>query len=224
MNVRKRYWGLLRHRQCLLPTARGCLLLLVVISLTIAFALGNIHSWLAVHEPIPGSVLVVEGWGPDYMLEEARTEFNQHLYERLLVTGGPFLQGMPFSEFKTQAELSAAILVRLGMNSNVVHAVPSPAARQDRTYASALALKRWFLLNGGVPSQINLISLGVHARRTRLLFERALGKGTQVGIMAVESRDYDPRRWWRTSQGFRVVTDEVVAYLYARFIFSPPPE
>jgi hypothetical protein len=69
-----------------------------------------------------------------------------------------------------------------------------------------------------------VISLGPHTRRTRLLFEKALGKEVSVGVMAVEDQDYDPRHWWRSSEGFRVVSGELLAYGYARFWFHPPAE
>ena len=46
-----------------------------------------------------------------------------------------------------------------------------------------------------------------------------MGPGVKVGIIAVEPQDYDPRRWWASSAGFRAVTDEAIAYLYARLIF-----
>jgi hypothetical protein len=66
--------------------------------------------------------------------------------------------------------------------------------------------------------------LGAHARRSWLLFEKVLGPTTRVGIIAVEDCDYDPKRWWRASQGVRIVLDELIAYCYARFVFSPPKE
>lgn len=224
VSERRQCWGLFRQRQCLLPTTRGWLLLLVVGFLSIAIIIRNIHSFLAVTRPVDGSILVVEGWGPDYAMEEARTEFLRHSYERLFVTGGQFEKGSAFAAFRSHAELSAAVLVRLGMNTNAVQAVPAMDARRDRTFASARTLKVWLQTHGGVPAKLNVMSLGVHSRRTRLLFEKAFGNETKIGIISVENRDYDPQHWWRKSQGFRIVTDEVIAYLYARFIFTPPLE
>jgi len=61
----------------------------------------------------------------------------------------------------------------------------------------------------------------MHARRTRLLFEEALGKSITVGIIAVPNPDYDARRWWRYSDGVREVIGESIAYIYARFFFYP---
>jgi hypothetical protein len=69
------------------------------------------------------------------------------------------------------------------------------------------------------PTNVNLFSLGPHARRSRLLFRRALGKEVTVGVVALSSGDYDARHWWRTSQGFRSVTGELIAYCYVRAMF-----
>jgi uncharacterized SAM-binding protein YcdF (DUF218 family) len=168
--------------------------------------------------------LVVEGWGPDYALQAALEEFNRNHYEKIFVTGGPLEQGVPLSEYKTYAELGAATLLKLGMSTNAVQAVPSPLVRRDRTYTSALSLRNWLDEHGTAPASINLITVGPHARRSRLLFEKALGKGVRVGVTAVPVNDYDPRRWWRSSAGVRAVINEALAYGYARVLFRAPKQ
>jgi len=164
-------------------------------------------------------VLVVEGWVPDYVLEEARAEFGRHRYLTLYVTGGPLERGGYLSEYKTYAELGAATLIQIGMSKDALEAVPAPLVRQDRTYTSAVALNNWLRQHGVNVTSINVVSMGAHARRSRLLFQEAFGEGSRVGIIAVEDRNYDPRYWWKFSQGVRVVVDELVAYIYAVFVF-----
>jgi len=65
------------------------------------------------------------------------------------------------------------------------------------------------------------MTLGPHARRSRLLFQKAFGKEVKVGVISVEDRDYDPAHWWRSSEGVREVLGEAIAYFYAKFFFSP---
>jgi hypothetical protein len=65
-----------------------------------------------------------------------------------------------------------------------------------------------------------VISEGPHARRSRLFYRKALGKEVQVGVVAFPSRDIDPKRWWRSSAGFRSVVDESVGYVYAVLFFQ----
>jgi hypothetical protein len=216
--------GLWRRRACWCPTWRGALVLLGLIALLGWFALATIHPFLAVTETVPARVLVVEGWGSDDILQRAVTEFGSGAYERVHVTGVPLDRGEPLSEYKTWAEHGAERLRRYGLASNVVVATPASAVRQDRTFASAVALRRWFEANGGAPDALNVITGGAHARRTRLLFQQALGDTVKVGIIAHPNPNYDPARWWRSSTGVRAVVDETVAWLYARLFFEPPAE
>jgi hypothetical protein len=42
-----------------------------------------------------------------------------------------------------------------------------------------------------------------------------------VGIIAVSNADYNPKQWWRYSDGVREVIGESIAYIYAKFLFYP---
>lgn len=222
--VSSQYWGLLCRRTCWLPTLRGWLLLFVLLGVPAVFGFRNAETFLAVNDPVPDGVLVVEGWSPDYALEAAKAKAQESPNRVLYVVGGPLEHGAPLSEYKTYAELGAATLLRMGMSQDTVQAVPAPLVRRDRTYAAAVALRNWLREHGDVPKAINLISMGAHARRSRLMFEKAFGSGTPVGVMDIQDRDYDPRHWWKSSQGVRSVLDEMIAYGYARFLFSPSAE
>ena len=219
MEKKRACWGLLRRRSGLRPTWRGWLLLFFSSALLLVLAARGAHRFLSLNQPRPGGVLVLEGWAPAYVLEGGVAEFNRTHYDRVFVTGGPIEWGAALSSYKTYADLGAATLLKLGLNSNLVQAVPSAAVRQDRTYASAVALKQWWRAHGMSPAQINLWTVGARARRSRLLYQRALGKGVAVGVVAFPLNDYDARHWWRSSQGFRVVTSELTAYAYARVLF-----
>lgn len=123
------------------------------------------------------------------------------------------------AEYKTFAERGAAVLLKLGVATNVVQAVPAPRVRQDRTYAAALALKNWSREHNVVLTRVQLVTEGPHARRSRLLFAKALGRHVKVGVTAVPVQDYDAEHWWRSSNGVRGVISELVAYGYARLLF-----
>jgi len=180
------------------------------------FAVRGAYPFLAVNDPLNNGALVVEGWVPDYALQQAIAEFKQDHYRKIYVTGGPLGTGSYLAEYKNFAELGAATLVRLGLETNSLEAVPAPKVRLDRTFASALALRKWLDQQRATETNFTVMSMGAHARRSRLLFEKALGKGCRVGIIAVEDQDYDSKRWWTSSEGVRGVTGEVIAYLYAK--------
>ncbi|HLH55590.1 MAG TPA: ElyC/SanA/YdcF family protein [Verrucomicrobiae bacterium] len=215
-------WGLLCRRSCPVPTLRGFVVFLVVFAIALVIGVRELHDFLAVNAPVEGGLLVVEGWTPDYGMKIVAEQFARDHYQKIYVTGGPIEYGSHLSQFKTYAQLGAATLVQLGMDSNVVQAVPAPKVKQDRTYAAAAALKKWFTAQGMNPDKIQLISDGPHSRRSRLLYEKALGRGVLVGVTAIPSEDYDEEHWWRYSGGVRNVIGEALAYLYARFIFSAP--
>ena len=217
-------WGLLRRRQCVALTWRGWLLVLVILGTAATMAVRNVYYFLAVTDPVPGGILVVEGWGPDFFLKEAIEEFRRNHYQQLLVTGGPLGKGAMFAQYKTYAEFSAAELEALGFDHNLLHAIPAQEASRDRTYTSAMAVKDWLKAQGIAPKSLTLMSLGTHSRRSRLLYEKTFGNGVRVGIIAVQDGSVDPRHWWTTSQGFRSVTDEMIAYIYARFLFQTSTE
>jgi hypothetical protein len=218
------FFGLLQRRQCLVPTLRGWLLMLVAAAVLMTVAVRNAQSFLAVTDPVAGEVLVIEGWTSDYAYKQVIAEFGRHHYRKLYVTGGPVELGASLSEYKTFAELGAATLIRMGLNKEAVQAVPSSPVRRDRTYASALALKHWLAQHNALPASLNLMSIGTHSRRSRLLFEKAFGGGVRVGIIAIENADFDANHWWRSSQGVRVVIGEMIAYAYARLLFFPGQE
>ena len=219
MKPHKPYFGLLQRRELLLPTWPGLLLLALLFTGFMLITVLNVQSFLTLTEPVKAKILVVEGWVPDYVLEEAMSEFELGHYSKLYVTGGPIERGLAMSRFKTFAEHGATMLIKMGLSASDVEAVPAPKVQRDRTYVSALALKsRLQGLGAGVKS-MNLVSEGVHARRSRLLFEKAFDHDISVGIIAIEDRNYVNEHWWKYSDGVRSVIDELFAYLYALLVF-----
>jgi len=216
--------GWLRRRACLVPTWRGWLLLALVCGLSTAFLLRFACSFLSVHDPAPGGLLVVEGWVSPTDARLALEEFRRGSYTGLCVTGGPIEPESPLASYRSYAELTAEILRRLGADPARLHAVAGPQVAKDRTYSAALALKNELRQRGISQATLNVMTKGPHARRSRLLYEMAFGSGTRVGTIALAEREYDPARWWMTSAGFRSVTGELIAYFYARLLFRPTAE
>ena len=215
------FLGLVKRKEYYLPTLRGWLLLLVVVGGLLVALVRGLFWFLAPTAPVDAEILVVEGWLPDAALEKAVTEFRTHNYRLLVTTGGPLREGSYLSVYKSYAELSAASIRKLGIQDSQLVAVPAPRVREDRTYASAVALKLWREASGTRLRSLNLYSLGAHARRSRLMFEKALGKSVVVGVIAVEDPDYDPHLWWTSSSGVRDVLDEAIGYAYAALLFHP---
>ena len=86
-------------------------------------------------------------------------------------------------------------------------------------YYLAVTFRVWLSEHKVGVHSFNVVTEGAHARRTRLLYEKAFGKNVVVGIISVPNPDYDVRHWWRYSDGVREVLSESVGYIYAR-LFS----
>jgi len=210
---RRERWGL---------SARG--FLAVIAGLLAAFVgwLFTVYPFFAVTERVETRLLAVEGWVDLYGVQKAVEEFKAGGYERVFSTGGPVHgTGGYTNDFNTSASVGAGRLKTAGLPAEVVQMVPSRVTARDRTYSSAVALRTWCRENNVPLTNINILTEDVHARRTRLLFQEALGSSVKVGIIAVPNPDYDARRWWRYSEGVRAVLGECIAYAYARLVFTP---
>ncbi len=196
------------------------LAVLLVVGAGFLFVL-KVHDFLAVDAPVKTSVLVIEGWVPRY----AVTNFVAQVvndYTDIYTTGGATLADRKSrSDADTYASVTKARLMRAGVPAAKLHVVPSWIVKRDRTYSSALALKEWCRTNNIQLTTINVVTLGPHARRSRLLHEKALGKEVKIGIIPLTNEEYDPDHWWRYSEGVKEVLSESAAYLYSRFLFSP---
>jgi hypothetical protein len=217
------YFDLIQKKQCWVLTSSGWFIVLISIIAIVILIVITIYPFLAMNRPLYGDILVVEGWIPDYALEKAIVEFKTNNYQRLITTGGPLNKGSYLSKYKTHAELTATLLKKLGLSEEVIVSIPTPLVNTDRTYATAIAVKKWLLASNLSIKSLDIYSVGVHARRSRLLFKKALGDKVTVGVIAVESEGYDPQCWWKSSNGVRAVFGETIAYIYARFFFYPSP-
>ena len=139
MERSKVFGGFFCRRQCLVPTLRGWLLLLLSFCALAIIGAREMGPFLMVNNPMPGGVLVVEGWLPDYAMEATVAEFNRNHYDKLFVTGIPLTQGAPLSEYKTYAELGAAAPKDMG---RVMGAVKAKLAGQADMGQVSAAVKQ----------------------------------------------------------------------------------
>jgi hypothetical protein len=209
---------LVQRREVWVPTAKGWLLL---VFFSLALGLASLHAlypWLAVSRPVGGQVLIVEGWMGPAELNDAAEIYRSGHYTHVITTGGP-LHAWPEALAKaTFADRAAQYLSQKGVPAV---AVPSPITPHDRTWYSAVMVREWAQRAGITLAAVDVVSVGAHARRSRLLYERALGGGVEVGIVAVRPRDYDPSRWWRSSAGARDVFDQATGLAWVEMFFRP---
>lgn len=180
----------------------------------------NAHAFLAINAPVSGGVFVIEGWIPEYDL----TNFVAHTrsYSMIYTIGGlTHMAGNSTDVSDTYASVAYWHLRKVGVPAEKIRMVPSFVSKKDRTYSSAVALRDWSRTNFFEVRPFNIVTMGAHSRRSRLLCTKAFGTGQGIGVISLVNGDYDPEHWWRFSEGVKETLSESAAYLYARFLFSP---
>jgi hypothetical protein len=216
--------GLFERRTVWFPTKRGWLALLGLSAAALFLIVSQLYPFLAVNQPVAADLLIVEGWVPDEVLDQAIQEYRQGHYRQIVTTGCPIEKGSYTLPYQTYPEMTLAALKKLGFTDQNAKAVPASKVIKDRTYQSARALRRWLADNGSKVKSINVATHSCHARRTRLLFEKAFHNEIVVGILAYDVETYNAHNWWKCSAGVRDAVGELIAYAYARLIFRPPEE
>jgi hypothetical protein len=218
----QKFWRILTRKERWGLSWRGWLLVTSAGLVAAYFVFLNIHPFLAVTHRVDAKVLVVEGWIQRYAIRGGVEEFKNASYERIFTTGGPWNgDGGYTNDYNTSASVGAEMLKKFGIPDDLVQMVPSRVIARERTYSSAVALRDWFRDHNLAIQSFNVLTQDYHARRTRLLYQEVFGKKVTVGIIAVSNPDYNPKDWWRHSDGVREVISESIAYIYARFFFYP---
>ncbi|MEB3181943.1 MAG: ElyC/SanA/YdcF family protein [Nostocaceae cyanobacterium] len=208
---------LITRKQVWTLTLQGWVLICTLISGFLVVSITQVHSFLAPNQPIAADILIVEGWMPDYAIEQAVKEFNRGGYRQIIATGGSLEKGSYITGYKSFADVTAATLKILGVPPEKIVAVPTKNVVKDRTYASAAEFRQWLNASDLNLKSVNLVSFDVHSRRSWMLFQKILEPEVKVGIISAQSRDYEPSKWWKSSYGVRFVLNEAIAYIYAQF-------
>ena len=190
----------------------------VAILTTIVLFVSAIHDFLAINDPVQANVLVVEGWAwESSAMKEAAGEFNRGRYD-VVITVGVLPRAQESGSMQENfAELAAKELRKLGVDAQAIQVLAVPHVDWHRTYASALAVKHWLAGSKTDIVGINVVTLGAHARKSLVLFKRALGQSVAVGVIAGAENAYDPERWWLSVSGIYTVLRKAIGYLYAEW-------
>ncbi|MBH8572182.1 YdcF family protein [Nostocaceae cyanobacterium CENA369] len=210
---------LIKRQEIWTLTAQGWLLFLATSTASMFFAIAHLYPFLAVTSPIEAAdILVVDGWISDYALEQAAAEFKRGSYRQLITLGVTVDNGYYLAEYKNFAEIAATTLKKLGVPQEKIIAIPTPNVVKNRTNASAGALLQWITESNSTIESINLFTTDAHARRSWLIHKKILSPKIKVGIISAEPPYYDPKKWWNSSEGVRVIISEIIAYLYALLV------
>lgn len=205
---------LFRRRSVICPTAIGWICVLLSISLLGAIFFGLLFSFLHVNDPIESDVLVVEGWVDDDSVEVILDLMSAAPNLRIVTTGVPLTHWSALLPHDNYADLARASLIGSGAPAERVFAAPAPETHRNRTAGMALALKAFMQENGIEADSVNIFTQGVHARRSRDIYRAIMQPEYEVGVLAIDSRNYTAQDWWKSSEGVRSVLSESIAYVY----------
>jgi hypothetical protein len=217
----RRLGGFLIRRPCWTLSLAGKFLVLAVVGVLGFGAIRFIHPFLAVNHPVPADVLIIEGWIPTDTMRAAAREFQNGGYRQVIVMRPISDNKNKYESGRYMGDYMANLLVQYGVPQSNVTTLFPVVAQKDRTYHAALAARQWLKEQGLSVKSLDVATLGPHARRSRLLYEKAFGGEVNIGIIALPNQTYDPAHWWRYSEGVREVLSESIAYLYARLLFFP---
>jgi DUF218 domain len=172
------------------------------------------ESYFSLTRRLPADVLVVEGWlgfyGYDGILAGAK-EFEQGDYKYIVTTGGLREEQMGPGP-RNYAEMAKQALVRFGIPQDRIIAAPTEGVEHERTFKSAVAAWNALRDKGIRSTALNVFTLGPHARRSQLVYEKVFWPDTQVGVVAWAPATYETEPWWRDRTRIKCLLKETVGY------------
>lgn len=193
---------------------------MLILGLFVGF-ITNTYPFLTPQQTPHKGIMVIEGWIHDFALDEAVTLYRAGDYSNIVCTGVPIETGSYIQEFKSYSEMTAERLKKMGIPETEIITAIGDDIKRDRTYASAVALREAYMAYNIGSTNIHLVTVGPHGRRSRMLFQKALGEDYNIGITCLEPRNYNEESWATCSEGVRSVISECIAYTYAKFFFHP---
>jgi len=121
------------------------------------------------------------------------------------------------NDYSTVAEFAKNRLIRLGVDSSRIVSFSSECRECNRTLSSAKACRDGFKKYKNEIKSANVITLGIHARRTWITYKTILKRTAKIGIISIpfqrdeNSEDKDSQR----------VLTEVIALIYYNFLLLP---
>jgi hypothetical protein len=209
-----------KQRVIWLPKVWLIIVMLLIVVTMMFFVFKNSALYLASNEPTHSQYLVVEGWQSEQSLLQALKTFREGNYQYLITTGGPDNRIIN-PKYKSFAEESATFLLAQGIAPQKIFSVSAPASAQNRTFLSAVMVREWFDLQNKMLDSLDVFTEGVHARRTRVLYQLAFGDKVEIGVYASSPENYNLDTWWQTSSGAKSVITEVVGMIWVTCCFNP---
>ena len=186
-------------------------LVLVLLSSWVIF---YVDPFLSKSSPVNADTLLVEAWVDAKYMPLAIQEFRKGKYNHIFVVGDSLAYD-PKRQYKDGLEDITHTIIESGIDPSHVTAIRTPPKIWHKTWSQALAFRNYLARSNYPVKAINVFTLGVHARKSHLLYQRALRPGIKVGVISAIhcKRSYGP--WWLTLSGIYGMFKNSIAYLDA---------
>jgi DUF218 domain len=210
--------ALFKRRSVPVPTWFGAFCLVMALGLPVVWWIFGAEKWFSLTERVPADVLVVEGWIGADGIRAAKEEFEHGGY-RYIVTAGSLTNNRWGPRQWNYALEAQEMLLKLHVPADQIIAAPAADTETHRTYESAVAVRETLQKRAIFPRGVNIFTLGVHSRRSRLVFAKALSS-TPVGAVSWFPKVYPPGPWWKSSERAEDLVKETVGYPFELLLNS----
>ena len=183
----------------------------------------KIHDFLAISRPVHSDILVVEGWFPKTSAIPDASDVIRRGHYRSVVCVAIDLTPIRTSRSASDARQTALRLIALGVDARLIWVLDVPNPAFTRTFHCGLAVRDWLHRRDPTATSIDLFSVGIHARKSQIFYQKALGQSVRVGIIAGSESAYPVAHWWRSRHGIYLMVRNTIGYLYARAYFPTQP-
>ncbi len=112
--------------------------------------------------------------------------------------------------FTSKAGATLNYLKEVGVNPNNSIAVSFKFAKENQTLAAAHSFRDW--VSSTNIHSLNIVSAGVHSRRSLATYNKVLGDDYNIGIISLNSTRYNKSNWWKSPGGWLALIDESISY------------
>ncbi len=121
-----------------------------------------------------------------------------------------------YTYFESSAEFCRDQMITFGIDSAIIIAVPCNKAFLNRTLSSVLTIRNWLKETDKTVTGINIVSLGIHARRTWISYRKVLGNNIEIGIISLQENE-DPKSKFKESVK---ILNEILGIIYYKIILT----
>jgi hypothetical protein len=211
---------LLQRRTVWCPTWLGFFCVVVFLLILVAWWARFGESFLSLTSRAPAEILVVEGWIGRDGTRAAAAEFEQFGYRYIVASGALAVKNGWEEGGWSYAEEAEHELILAGVPKDRIIVASPRTTDTQRTYESALAVRRTLESRAIHPGNLNVFTFRAHARRSRLVFAKVFHPGTRVGVVGWAPSGEENVPWWHSSERARELVVETAGYLYEALFSS----